>query len=196
MAANSREGTVTMVKNEELEDIEVAVDEEPQAEVEETAEEVSEPEVVEVDEVTQLKTELQESENKYLRMLADYDNFKRRSALDKEALQKYKSQSVLTNLIPVMDNFARALTVEPKTDEARTMMEGMDMIYRSLSEALKTEGLTEIEAVDQEFDPNFHQAIMTEKDEEKPSGVVLEELQKGYILKDRVLRPSMVKVNE
>ena len=185
-----------MVKNEELEDIEVAVDEEPQAEVEETAEEVSEPEVVEVDEVTQLKTELQESENKYLRMLADYDNFKRRSALDKEALQKYKSQSVLTNLIPVMDNFARALTVEPKTDEARTMMEGMDMIYRSLSEALKTEGLTEIEAVDQEFDPNFHQAIMTEKDEEKPSGIVLEELQKGYILKDRVLRPSMVKVNE
>lgn len=196
MAANSREGTVTMVKNEELEDNDVAVEEEPQAEVEETAEEISEPEVVEIDEVAQLKAQLQESENKYLRMLADYDNFKRRAALDKEALQKYKSQSVLTNLIPVMDNFARALTVEAKTDEARTMMEGMDMIYRSLSEALKTEGLTEIEAVDQEFDPNYHQAIMTDKDEDKPSGVVLEELQKGYILKDRVLRPSMVKVNE
>lgn len=185
-----------MVKNEELEDIDVAVEEESQAEVEETAEEVSEPEVVEIDEVTLLKVQLQEAENKYLRMLADYDNFKRRAALDKEALQKYKSQSVLTNLIPVMDNFARALTVEAKTEEARTMMEGMDMIYRSLSEALKTEGLTEIEAVDQEFDPNFHQAIMTDKDEDKPSGVVLEELQKGYILKDRVLRPSMVKVNE
>ena len=129
-------------------------------------------------------------------MLADYDNFKRRAALDKEALQKYQSQSVFTNLIPVMDNFSRALTVEAKTDEARTMMEGMDMIYRSLVDALKSEGLVEIEAVDQEFDPNFHQAIMTDNDEDKPSGVVLEELQKGYILKDRVLRPSMVKVNE
>ena len=184
-----------MVNKEELEDIDVVV-EEPQVDVEETTEEASEPEVVEVDEVEQLKAQVQEAENKYLRILADYDNFKRRATLDKEALQKYKSQSVLTNLIPVMDNFARALSVEAKTDEARTMMEGMDMIYRSLLEALKSEGLTEIEAVDQEFDPNFHQAIMTDKDEEKPAGVVLEELQKGYILKDRVLRPTMVKVNE
>ena len=184
-----------MVNKEELEDIDVVV-EEPQVDVEETIEEASEPEVVEVDEVEQLKAQVQEAENKYLRILADYDNFKRRATLDKEALQKYKSQSVLTNLIPVMDNFARALSVEAKTDEARTMMEGMDMIYRSLLEALKSEGLTEIEAVDQEFDPNFHQAIMTDKDEEKPAGVVLEELQKGYILKDRVLRPTMVKVNE
>lgn len=184
-----------MVNKEELEDIDVVV-EEPQVDVEETIEEASEPEVVEVDEVEQLKAQVQEAENKYLRMLADYDNFKRRATLDKEALQKYKSQSVLTNLIPVMDNFARALSVEAKTDEVRTMMDGMDMIYRSLLEALKSEGLTEIEAVDQEFDPNFHQAIMTDKDEEKPAGVVLEELQKGYILKDRVLRPTMVKVNE
>ena len=76
------------------------------------------------------------------------------------------------------------------------MMEGMDMIYRSLVDALKSEGLVEIEALDQEFDPNFHQAIMTESNPDKPSGIVLEELQKGYILKDRVLRPSMVKVNE
>ena len=184
-----------MVKKDELEDIDVAV-EESQVDVDETLEEVSEPEVVEVDEVEQLKAQVQEADSKYLRMLADYDNFKRRATLDKEALQKYKSQSVLTNLIPVMDNFARALSVEAKTDEARTMMDGMDMIYRSLLEALKSEGLTEIEAVDQEFDPNFHQAIMTDKDEGKPSGVVLEELQKGYILKDRVLRPTMVKVNE
>lgn len=184
-----------MVNKEELEDVDV-VAEEPQVDVEETTEETSEPGAVEVDEVEQLKAQVQEAENKYMRILADYDNYKRRATLDKEALQKYKSQSVLTNLIPVMDNFARALSVEAKTDEARTMMEGMDMIYRSLLEALKSEGLTEIEAVDQEFDPNFHQAIMTDKDEEKPAGVVLEELQKGYILKDRVLRPTMVKVNE
>ncbi len=186
-----------MVKNDELEK-EIEETEVIEAEEEENTAETTETEevTVEVDEVDQLKEQLQEAENKYMRLLADYDNFKRRSALDKEALQKYKSQSVLTNLIPVMDNFSRALTVDAKTEEARTMMEGMDMIYRSFLEALTTEGLSEIEALDEEFDPNFHQAIMTDKDEDKPSGIVLEELQKGYILKDRVLRPSMVKVNE
>src|SRR6185312_10463326 len=117
-------------------------------------------------------------------------------ALDKEALQKYRAQNIVTNLIPVLDNFSRALSMEAKTEEVQSMMTGMEMIYRSLVEALESEGLVEIESLDKEFDPNFHQAIMTGSDEDKPSGVVLEELQKGYMLKDRVLRPSMVKVNE
>ncbi|WP_172369298.1 nucleotide exchange factor GrpE [Sporosarcina jiandibaonis] len=151
---------------------------------------------VEPDEIEQLKEQIEEEKNKYLRLLADYDNYKRRATLDKEALRKYQSQNVLTNLIPVLDNFSRAIAVEAKSDEARSMMEGMDMIYRSLVDALKSEGLVEIAALDKEFDPNYHQAIMTGNDEDKPSGIVLEELQKGYILKDRVLRPSMVKVNE
>ena len=76
------------------------------------------------------------------------------------------------------------------------MMTGLDMIYRTFVQALKIEGLVEIQALDQEFDPNFHQAIMTGNDEDKPSGIVLEEMQAGYMLKDRVLRPAMVKVNE
>jgi molecular chaperone GrpE len=196
-----------MKKNEEeIEDVLVAEqDETNQEEVAEDNEEVvelSNNEEVETteddkqDEVEQLKEQIDEEKNKYLRLLADYDNFRRRATLDKEALQKYQSQNVLTNLIPVLDNFSRAIAVEAKSDEARTMMEGMDMIYRSLVDALKSEGLVEIEALDQEFDPNYHQAIMTGNEEDKPSGVVLEEMQKGYILKDRVLRPSMVKVNE
>ena len=149
-----------------------------------------------VSQLEELNAKLEEEENKRLRLLADYENFKRRASLDKEALQKYRAQNVLTNLIPVLDNFARALTVEAKTEEAQSMMTGMEMIYRNLVEALETEGLVEIKALDQEFDPNFHQAIMTGTDEEKSSGIVLEELQKGYMLKDRVLRPTMVKVNE
>lgn len=147
-------------------------------------------------ELETLKLALQEEENRRLRLLADYDNFKRRVSLDKEALHKYKSQSVLTNLLPILDNFARALSVEDQSEEVRSIMEGMEMIYRSLADVLKSEGLVEIETLDQEFDPNFHQAIMTDNNPDKPSGVVLEELQKGYILKDRVLRPSMVKVND
>ena len=146
--------------------------------------------------VQELTEKLHEEENKRLRLLADYENFKRRVTLDKEAHQKYRAQSVVTNLIPVLDNFSRALTVEAKTEEVQTMMTGLEMIYRTFVQALEEEGLVEIKAVDQEFDPNFHQAIMTGKDEDKPTGIVLEELQSGYMLKDRVLRPAMVKVNE
>ncbi|WP_342511253.1 nucleotide exchange factor GrpE [Sporosarcina sp. FSL K6-1522] len=146
--------------------------------------------------IEELTVKLREEENKRLRLLADYDNFKRRTALDKEAAQKYRAQNVVTNLIPVLDNFARALSVEVKTEEAQSLMTGVEMVYRTLVEALEAEGLVEIEALDKEFDPNFHQAIMTGSDEEKASGIVLEDMQKGYMLKDRVLRPSMVKVNE
>ena len=165
----------------------------------ESGENTEEIEIVENGEdtiVQELTDKLQEEENKRFRLLADYENFKRRASLDKEALQKYRAQNVVTNLIPVLDNFARALTVEAKTEEAQTMMTGLDMIYRTFVQALEDEGLVEIQALDQEFDPNFHQAIMTGSDEDKPTGIVLEQMQAGYMLKDRVLRPAMVKVNE
>lgn len=204
MATERQGGKITMKHNEEIE-VETVAENEEVTEVEETeAKDAEVEDTVDTDEemhaeeteLTQLKKQLQEEENKYFRVLADYDNFKRRSTQEKEAIQKYQSQRVLTSILPVLDNFERALSVEAKTDEAKSMMEGMDMIYRSLVDTLKSEGLIEIESLDKEFDPNFHQAVMTDKDEEKPSGVVLEEMQKGYILKDRVLRPAMVKVNE
>lgn len=193
-----------MKSNEETiieEEVQQAEMENDEAVVAEVVEESEAPETISKEtellaEIDQLKEQLKSEESKYFRVLADYDNFKRRAALDKEALQKYKAQGILTNLLPILDNFERAMLVKAETDEAKSMMEGMDMIYRSLVESLKTEGLVEIEAMDQEFDPNFHQAVMTESDETKASGIVLEELQKGYMLKDRVLRPTMVKVNE
>ncbi len=164
--------------------------------VDNVVEEMSEVDNSEESVLEALQAQLQEEENKRLRLLADYDNFKRRVSLDQEAMQKYRAQNVVTNLLPVLDNFARALSVEAKTEEVQSIMTGMDMIYRTLVTALETEGLVEIDTVDQEFDPNFHQAIMTGADDTKPSGIILEEMQKGYLLKDRVLRPSMVKVNE
>ncbi|MDN4607067.1 nucleotide exchange factor GrpE [Sporosarcina highlanderae] len=162
----------------------------------ESSEEANEESDEKDQKISELEAKLHEEENKLLRVLADFENAKRRATLDKEALNKYKAQSLLTNLLPVLDNFARALAVETKTDEAQSIMTGMDMIYRNLVEALEGEGLVEIETLDKEFDPNFHQAVMTGSEPDKPSGIVLEELQKGYMLKDRVLRPSMVKVNE
>lgn len=184
------------------EELEAVAVEEVSSEQQATAEEGSDSEEVaeEIDEkdqrISELESKLQDEENKLLRVLADFENAKRRNALDQEALVKYKAQSLLTSILPVLDNFERALAVEVKVEEAQSIMTGMEMIYRNLVEALKGEGLVEIEALDKEFDPNFHQAVMTGNDPDKSSGIVLDELQKGYMLKDRVLRPTMVKVNE
>lgn len=190
---------VQATANEEL-DIETETTTEATADQQASEDNASEESVEEIDEkdkrISELESKLEDEENKLLRALADFENVKRRNTLDKEALVKYKAQSLLTAILPVLDNFERALAVEVKAEEAQSLLTGMDMIYRNLVEALKGEGLVEIEALDVEFDPNFHQAVMTGADSEKPSGVVLEELQKGYMLKDRVLRPSMVKVNE
>ncbi len=163
----------------------------------ENADRTSEPQADEKDrQIEELNAKLEEEENRRLRLLADLDNTRRRASLDREALQKYRAQEVLTHLIPVLDNFQRGLSVKADSEDAKSLLTGMEMIYRSLDDALKSEGLEEITAEGVEFDPNFHQAVMTGSDESKASGVVLEVLQKGYTLKDRVLRPAMVKVNE
>lgn len=184
--------------SEELEtETSVQQDEEVTAETVEVEEQVTlTAEELKDAEIEELKTKLQEEENRRLRVLADLDNARRRATLDKEALQKYRSQEVLTNLVPVLDNFERGLSVKAESDDAKSLLTGMEMVFRSLEEALKSSGLTEIEAAGIEFDPNYHQAVMTDSDENFPSGSVLEVLQKGYTLKDRVLRPAMVKVNE
>lgn len=162
----------------------------------EAATEEATEEVVEVDELTLVKQQLEEETDKSFRIRADFENYKRRVQLDKEADYKYRAQAVLTDILPVLDNFERALAVEVTTEEAASLAKGVDMVYRSLLEAVLREGLEPIEAEGVPFDPNFHQAVMQEKDDSKEAGVVLQELQKGYKLKDRVLRPSMVKVNE
>ena len=177
------------IKDENLEEQEVKenIQEEPEV-VEEVA--------AEVDELTLAKQQIEEEQDKLIRLRADFENYKRRVQLDKAADYKYRAQSVLVDILPVLDNFERALAVETTTEEAASLVKGMDMVYRTLLEAVKKEGLEQIEAEGFAFDPNFHQAVMQEQDDSKESGVVLQELQKGYKLKDRVLRPSMVKVNE
>lgn len=161
-----------------------------------TSEETIENEVEEIDEVTLLKQQLEEEQNKAIRLRADFENYKRRVQLDKEADYKYRAQSVLSDILPVLDNFERALAVETTSEEAASLAKGVEMVYRSLLDAVAKEGLEQIAAEGVPFDPNFHQAVMQEKDDSKDSGIVLQELQKGYKLKDRILRPTMVKVNE
>ena len=146
--------------------------------------------------IDELQGLLDEKENKLLRVQADFENYKRRSRLEMEAAQKYRSQNVVTEILPALDNFERALQVEAESEQTKSLLQGMEMVRRQLIDALEKEGVEAIEAVGQEFEPNLHQAVMQVEDENFGSNIVIEELQKGYKQKDRVIRPSMVKVNQ
>lgn len=146
--------------------------------------------------ITELEAKLSEEENRFLRLRADYDNLRRRTVLDREAQEKYRAQSLLTDLLPVLDNFERALQVEVTSDDAVSLYKGIEMVYKLFIDAINKEGLEVIPAEGAPFDPTVHQAVMQEANSEKESGIVLRELQKGYKLKDRVIRPAMVSVNE
>jgi molecular chaperone GrpE len=146
--------------------------------------------------IAELEAKLADEETRYLRLRADYDNLARRSKLDREAAEKYRAQALLTELLPVLDNLDRALQVEVTSEEAASLYKGVDMVCQQLIAATSKEGLELIPAEGESFDPNIHQAVMQEQDSEKEAGVVLRELQKGYKLKDRILRPAMVSVNE
>ncbi|HZG60571.1 MAG TPA: nucleotide exchange factor GrpE [Anoxybacillus sp.] len=181
--------------------------EEATGEVEQTSEQTesvqTEEQTEEKDELTaakariaELEEKLQELENRYLRLHADFDNFRRRARLDFEAAEKYRAQSLVTDILPALDNFERALKVEAEDDKTKSILQGMEMVYRSLIEALKKEGVEVIEAVGKPFDPHLHQAVMQVEDSNYEPNTVVEEFQKGYKLKDRVIRPSMVKVSQ
>ncbi|MEH7391461.1 nucleotide exchange factor GrpE [Bacillus sp. JJ1503] len=165
--------------------------------VNELSEEASlEEQLVKAQEKTvELEAKLADIENRYYRLQADFDNSRRRARLDLESSEKYRAQKLISDLLPAIDNFERALQMESDNEQVKSVLQGMEMVYRSLLEALKNEGAEQIEAVGKEFDPQVHQAVMQAELEGFESNTVVEEFQKGYILKDRVIRPAMVKVN-
>ena len=138
------------------------------------------------------EADLAEKENKYLRLQADFENFRRRTRQEKEELAAVVTQNLLKDLLPFLDNFERALAAE--SSDAESLRAGVEMMYKQLVEALKKEGLEYIETKGKPFDPNFHQAVMRVEDAEKEDGAIVAELQKGYMVKGRVIRPSMVQV--
>ena len=165
-------------------------DEIQQEEVEEIVEDINEE-----DEVEKLKKEIETLKNDYARAYADTENIRKRLTAEAEQTRKYRIQSFAKEILPVIDNLERALQTEVnEADEA--FKKGVEMTYNQLIAALKNEGVEVIDCLDKPFDPNFHQAIMVEKVEGKESNIVIEILQKGYLLKDRILRPAMVKVSE
>lgn len=146
-------------------------------------------------ELEKLRAESEEYQQRLLRTQADFDNFRRRTVKEKEELGKYASAKLITELLPVIDNFERALSSAGESADASSYTKGVEMIFRQLEGILKAEGLTPMEAEGQPFNPEFHQAIMQVESDEHDEGVVVEVVQKGYLLKDKVLRPAMVKVS-
>ena len=142
--------------------------------------------------VEKLTGDLQEKKDRLLRLQADFDNFRRRSAKEREEISAVVTQNFCKDMLPLLDNFERAMAAETKDVEA--FQKGVEMIFRQFQEVLKKNGLEQIEAVGQKFDPNFHQAVMRVEDPEREDDTVAQELQKGYMVKGRVIRPSMVQV--
>ncbi|OPZ74828.1 MAG: heat shock protein GrpE [Firmicutes bacterium ADurb.Bin456] len=127
------------------------------------------------------------------RLQADYENFRRRSRQEKEDLHRYASEQLVLRLLPVLDNFERALTAGG--DSLQDYRSGVEMIYRQLLDVLSLEGVTAIPAVGEIFDPVKHEAVLRELSDEYPENTITEEFRRGYLLKDRVIRPAMVKVS-
>ena len=132
-----------------------------------------------------------ESES-YMRLMAEFQNFKRRAAREKSDIHAYANEKIIGELLPVLDNFERALQTE--SGDLESYSKGMELIFTQLKTALEHAGLEEIKALGEDFDPNVHNAVMTEDSEEHDDGKISKVLQKGYKLNDKVIRPSMVAV--
>ena len=185
----------TEERNENLEEVEETFENTETAETEEEVVEEKTAEELLQEKVDKLEEELKQSEDKYLRLYAEFENFKRRKNKEIETNNVYKSQKVITEILPSLDNLERALQVESDNEEIKSLLKGVEMVYEGLLNVLKSEGVELIETENAQFDPNYHHAVMQDEDSEKESGAILDTFQKGYKLKDRVIRPAMVKVN-
>ena len=184
-----KEETMPEAAEEEARSVETAADEaEGTEETEPTVEDVPPAE----DPAAALEAELKEKSDRILRLQADFENFRRRTAKEKEELTAVITQNMLGDLLPLLDNFERAMAVEQTDGEA--FRKGVEMIFTQLREVLEKNGLEHIEAEGRPFDPNVHQAVMRVENPDIADGTVTQELQKGYRVKGRVIRPSMVQV--
>ena len=143
-----------------------------------------------------LKEKIDELNDRLIRQVAEFDNFRKRTDKEKAQMFEQGQGSILEKLLPVIDNFERGLQAVPEAEKDGAFADGMNKIYKQLMKQMEDLGVTPIEAVGKEFDPNFHNAVMQVESEEYESGIVAQELQKGYMFHDTVLRHSMVGVTQ
>lgn len=167
----------------------------------ETVEEPVE-ESAEAQEIASLKEQLSQAEkintelkDRMLRVQADFENFRKRTQREKEDLAQYTKENFVTKLLPVLDNLDLALA-NSSTDNMEAYRKGVELVAKQLFDVLEAEGLKEVEAQDQDFNPNFHHGVAVDQNPEVEDQKITEVFQKGYQLKDKVLRPAMVKVNQ
>jgi molecular chaperone GrpE len=137
---------------------------------------------------------MEEEHNRYLRALADFSNYKRRQQEETETRALMASQELILKLLPIIDNFERAIQAAGENRNFDGLVDGVSLTLRQLRDLLEKEGVQPIEAVGQEFDPNLHEAVMRIETEDLPDNTVVEEFQKGYTQGSRVIRPAQVKV--
>ena len=148
------------------------------------------------DELTLANEKIKEWEDKYKRLLAEFDNFRKRSEKESAMMIDIGASMILTKILPIVDNFERALKTLPEEIKENSFEDGIDKIYKQILKTFEDLGVKPIEAVGKEFDPNLHNAVMTDDKEDAKVDTITEELQKGYTYKDQVLRHSMVKVKK
>ncbi|SDA43905.1 molecular chaperone GrpE [Butyrivibrio sp. INlla18] len=186
-----------------MEELEKEAEEKEEKAAEETASEENATEAeAETSEETKkekkdpLKEKIDELNDKVMRQMAEFENFRKRTDKEKSQMFEQGQANVLEKLLPVVDNFERGLAAVPEEDKDGAFADGMNKIYKQLIKQLEDLGVTPIEAVGKEFDPNLHNAVMQVESEEYESGMVAQELQKGYMFHETVLRHSMVGVSQ
>ena len=185
-------------KNEENLKEEVKINEEKtaeeNAETEEKIENSENAEEVTKEEVNPLQEKYDTLNNQYIRLAADFDNYRKRQEQEKEALLKYGAESTLKKMIEVLDNFERGLKAIETVEDCEKVKECYNLAYKNFKDVLTRAGLEAIKAEGETFDPNFHEAVMQTPSTEHPEHTIIAELQKGYKLGDKVLRPTLVNV--
>lgn len=189
-------------ESESISDDAIEVEAEAFNEEEENSEEVEETEEAEEDDdmkklakaLMAAEAQLKESQDRYTRTMAEFENFRKRTLREKAQMHENGSKEVLEKLLPVVDNFERAIGHITDEEKDLAITQGVEMIYKQLMGTLNEVGVEEIEAVNCEFDPNLHHAVSHEDNEDYDDNMVQDVFQKGYMFKDTVLRHSMVKV--
>lgn len=146
-------------------------------------------------EIANLKAQLEDRTGQYMRIAADFENYRRRNSKEREDQEVQIKRNTISELLPVIDNFERARAqIKPQTEAEMTIHKSYQSVYKQLVDCLKRLGVSAMRAEGQEFDPNLHEAVMREPTDQHPEGTVMEELVRGYMIGDRVLRHAMVKV--
>ena len=146
------------------------------------------------DEITSLKSEIDKINNQYIRLAADFDNYRKRQMQEREALLKYGAEETLKKMIEALDNIDRAKASVENVDDVNTVKDSYNLVFKQIYDVLAKIGLEVIDTKDKEFDPNEHEAVMQTPTSDYPENTIIAELQKGYKLGDKVLRPSLVNV--